>query len=208
MVNFLRGLSFVLLLLAGQAFAEMSFREGQIAHRKLPPAQVSDALVRLDVPHIRQGTNLCVPTSAAMVLRYFGEDADPHALKALAEGHKPQARRNRDFTYWADMNHALRQLGYRWRIKDYPRTNAGFSAGMRDMRAHLRKGLPVLIDVHMGPGHTFVVMGYDDARQLVFVRDPDIPGNRSRQISYANLRDNWHNHQFGPSRSAFFAYRK
>ncbi|MGB3179076.1 MAG: C39 family peptidase, partial [Albidovulum sp.] len=162
----------------------------------------------LDIPHIRQSTYLCVPTSAAMVLSYFGDKADPKQLKSLAEAYKPKNQRNRDFTYWRDMNHALKKLGYRWKIQDFPKTDTGFASGLNKIKRHLRRGMPVLIDVHQDAGHTFVVMGFDDARQVVFVRDPNLPRNRSRILSYAALRDSWHNHRFGPHRSAFFAYPK
>ena len=72
---------------------------------------VSDPVVRLDVPHIRQQPDLCVPTSSTMILRYFGETHDPVVLKRLAEEHKPPSQRNTAFTYWVDMRHALRQVG-------------------------------------------------------------------------------------------------
>ncbi|MDU8927798.1 C39 family peptidase [Alisedimentitalea sp. MJ-SS2] len=196
--------AFVVLTTAARA--EIGWNNGAIAHRKLPPPEISRSFVRLDVPHMRQGRDLCVPTSAAMILRYFGEKHDPRALKALAENHKPIAQRN-SFTYWRDMDHALRQIGHRWKIRDFARTDAGFNQGLNALRKHLRQGLPAMIDVHQDEGHTFVVMGFDDTRQVVFVRDPNLPKSRSRILSYAQLKDSWHNHRFGPHRSAFFAYK-
>ncbi|WP_170359927.1 C39 family peptidase [Ruegeria arenilitoris] len=201
-------IAFAYLFCASCLSAEISWKYGAVSHNKLPPPQISKSLVRLDVPHIRQGLNLCVPTSAAMVMSYFGNAADPRELKALAEGYKPESRRNADFTYWRDMNHALQSLGYNWKIRDYPKTNSGFASGLKQIKRNLEKGLPVLIDVHQDAGHTFVLIGFDDAKQVVFVRDPNLPGNQSRIISYASLRENWHNHRFGHSRSAFFAYPK
>lgn len=126
----------------------------------------------------------------------------------MAEGHKPKSEQNRDFTLWKDMGHALSQMGYRRNIRNFPKTNGGFTSGMKQIKRHLQKGLPVLIEVHQDAGHTFVLTGYDDARGLVFVRDPNLPRNRSREISYSVLRENWHNHQFGSGRSAFFAFPK
>jgi len=40
----------------------------------------------LSISHIRQENNLCVPTSAAMVLKYFGENRSPRELKTLSRG--------------------------------------------------------------------------------------------------------------------------
>ncbi len=106
------------------------------------------------------------------------------------------------------MDVALRKMGYRWKIRSFPKTGSGFDSGLKQIKRHLGKGLPVLIEVHQDAGHTFVVMGFDDARQEIYVRDPNLPGRNSRVISYAVLRENWHNHRFGPSRSAFFAHPK
>ncbi len=202
-------LSFVFLIFISPfANAEVGWREGAVSHRKLPPPGITESYVRLDVPHIRQGENLCVPTSAAMVVQYFGGRIDPVELKAIAEGHKPKSQRNSKFTYWRDANYALRKYGYRWKIRDYPKSSSGFKSGLRDIKASLRKGRPVLIDVHQDEGHTFVVMGFNDEAQVVYIRDPNLPGKQSRILSYAVLKENWHNHRFANNRSAFFAYPK
>lgn len=42
--------------------------------------------VKLDVPFLAQETLLCVPTSAAMVLAFYGDAQPPRKLKALAAG--------------------------------------------------------------------------------------------------------------------------
>lgn len=194
-------------LVASAVNAEITSREGAVSHRKLPTPGISATHVRLDMPHLRQGHDLCVPTSAAMILRYFGEKHDPRQLKALAENHKPLSQRN-SFTYWRDMEHALRQIGHKWKIRGFARTDAGFRSGLSAIKKNLRRGLPVMIDVHQDAGHTFVVMGYDDAKQVVYIRDPNIPGSQSRVLSYAVLRENWHDHRFGPNRGAFFAFSR
>ena len=103
------------------AFPEMGLTTGVVAHSRIPAPIVSEAIVRLNVPHIRQGYGLCVPTSSAMILKYFGEAHDPVVLKRQAEEHKPQSERNATFTYWADMQQALRTIGKNWYIRDYPK---------------------------------------------------------------------------------------
>ncbi len=143
-----------------------------------------------------------------MVVRYFGGDLDPVELKKVAEGHKPESRRNSKFTYWKDADYALRKYGYRWKIRVYPKTSSGFQSGLRDIKKSLKKGRPVLIDVHQDDGHTFVVMGFDENKEVVYIRDPNIPKRQSRVLSYAVLEQSWHNHRFANNRSAFFAYPK
>jgi hypothetical protein len=188
--------------------AEIGWREGAVAHKTLPPTAITKTYVRLNIPHLRQDDWMCVPTSAAMVISYFGETANPRQLKEIAENHKPEGKRNSSFTYWSDMKFALKKIGYRWKIRDYPRNKIGFDKGLRDMKRHLRNGLPVLIDVHQDEGHTFVVMGFDDIAKVVYVRDPNLPKQQSRVFSYSVLQENWHNHRFGPTRSAFFPFPK
>jgi hypothetical protein len=200
------GAAFLLGSLAGAA-AEIKYETGVVRHSNLPAPVVSDAVVRLDVPHIRQQPNLCVPTSSAMILKYFGETHDPVKLKGLAEEHKPASKRNATFTYWADMQRALQSLGKRWYVRRYPKTEAGLEIGLVDIKKSLRDGNPVMIDVHLGQGHTFVIMGYNERDELVYIRDPDLSASQSRVLSYRELLESWHNHKFGDSRSAFFSQR-
>lgn len=196
------------LALAAPALAELKYNEAIISARKLPAPHVSQKSVFLGVPHMRQKPYLCVPTSSAMVLAYYGDKHRPTDLKALAEGHKPKSQRNRYFTYFVDMIHAVKQHGYRWKMRTYPKTNAGFRSGLNAIKASLRKRRPVLIDVHLGQGHTFVVEGFDDQEKVVFIRDPDISRSRARKLSYTKLQQDWHNHRFGPGRTAVFTFPK
>jgi uncharacterized protein YvpB len=196
----------IMLLSARLVSAEIGWREGVVSRSQVPQPVVSRQLVILDVPHISQGADpLCVPTSSAMILAYYGERHDKWDLKKRAENYKPAAQRNVEFTYWVDMQHAVKALGRRWTIKNYAKTNSGFSRGLSDIRRSLRAGRPVMIDVHLGVGHTFVVAGFDDAKQLVYIRDPLLKKSQMRVLSYATLRDDWHNHRFATNRSAFFS---
>ncbi len=191
----------------GQTSAEMFQHTGLVPHARIPAAVVADAIVRLDVPHMRQLPYLCVPTSSAMILRYFGEQHDPVVLKRLAEEHKPPEKRNSRFTYWVDMRHALRQKGKIWHIRDYAKTEGGYQQGLAEMKRSLRAGNPVMIDVHLDGGHTFVVMGYNDRENVAYIRDPNIAEAQSRILPYDELLRSWHNHRFANSRSVFYAQR-
>lgn len=195
----------VSIVLSNPSFAQMQFRDGLIGVHQLPAAVNSMDVVLLDVPHMEQERDLCVPTSSAMILAYYGEEHNPVVLKSYAENHKPAAKRNTTFTYWADMRVALKKVGHNWGIKNYRKSNSGFNAGFRDIKRSLRKGRPVMVDVHLGEGHTFVVVGYNDTKELVYIRDPLLGHYQARQISYRDFKRNWHNHKFSNSRSAFFS---
>ena len=103
------------------------------------------------------------------------------------------------------MQKGLRQIGRNWRIRNYARTDAGFTKGFGDIRKSLRQGRPVMIDVHLDVGHTFVIIGFDDAQELVYIRDPLLRSSQVRRLTYEDLRQNWHNHRFGPGRVAMFS---
>lgn len=152
--------------LTGPTLAEIYPGTGVVQHSSLPAPSVREKFVRLEVPHIRQRPWLCVPTSSAMILKYFGKNYDPRKLKRLAEGHKPKSKRNRRFTYFRDMRRGLQKIGYSWRIENYSKTEAGFEHGLERIKASLRNRLPVMIDVHLGQGHTFVVMGFNEKKRL------------------------------------------
>lgn len=185
--------------------AEIQLSTGVTQSQSIPGPTRSYARVVLNVPYMAQKPWHCVPTSAAMILAYYGRGHDPDDLKKRAEDYKPQVSRNVQFTLWRDMLHALKEIGERWEIRDYPKTPEGFRKGLDDIKDALRSGNPVMIDVHLDAGHTFVLIGFDDTQKVVFIRDPALRSTESRVLSYDVLEGAWHNHRFGPERSAFFA---
>lgn len=196
----------MLLSLAGvPAEAKIGLRQGLTQPEDVPrPVKRSD-LVLLDVPQVAQGKQpWCVPASVSMALAYYGEDVSPARLKHLAESHKHESQRNVWVTSWLDMQKGLRRIGARWKIRHYRNTHAGFVDGMRDIKRSLRRGRPVLIDVDLLTGHTFVVIGFNDAEQVLYIRDPLLKDGRYRVLSYWTVREHWHNRALARTRSAFF----
>jgi ABC-type bacteriocin/lantibiotic exporter with double-glycine peptidase domain len=147
----------------------------------------------------------CVTASVSMVLAYYGRDLSPAQVKQVAEDWKHPALRNVWVTSWLDMQEGLKRIGEDWEIRTYPKTRAGFSKGMREIKRSLRRGRPVLIDVDLLTGHTFVVAGYDDRKEVVYIRDPLLKDGRMRVLSYATLLQDWHNRRLARTRSAFFS---
>ena len=196
---------FLVLGVCGDIRGQLQFSDGVVPKKNLPKPTMTDELVFLNVPHIRQKPGNCVPTSCAMVMRYFKRSASPGDLKRLAENHKPKQERNTEFTYWKDMQIALKSKNEQWEIRRFDKTREGYDQGMSDIKSHLLSGQPVLIDVHLGSGHTFVIIGFDQLKRLVFIRDPALPSNKARVLTYSQMQQHWHNHRFGNSRSAFFS---
>ncbi len=91
------------------SMAEIGLREGVVSSKKMPSPQKERYIVFLDVPHMKQGHDMCVPTSSSMILAYFGENHKPRKLKDLAENHKPPNKRN-SFTLWSDSEQIAESL--------------------------------------------------------------------------------------------------
>jgi hypothetical protein len=168
-----------------------------------PSVQASvydDARTILAVPHIQQETLLCVPTSAAMILAFYGDPQPPRRLKVLASGgaYNPAAAFN-DFsiTYYRDLIRGLQTLGYSWMERSYPETEAGFTEGIGLIESEIRNGRPVMIDISAPDGHTIVVSGFDTNARQVFVVDPNRPAPGSRWMSYGELQSLWNEHGMG-----------
>ncbi len=201
-------LIFLMSLFGSAAVAKIDLRQGLTQPADMPAPVNRSNMVFLDVPQVSQGKQpWCVPASVAMALAYLGEDVSPARLKALAEGHKHESRRNVWVTSWLDMQKGLKKIGADWNIKHYKNTPEGFAKGLRDIKRSLRRGRPVLVDVDLLTGHTFVVVGFNEAKKVLYFRDPLLKDGRQRILSYRTLYENWHNRSLARTRSAFFPRR-
>lgn len=153
----------------------------------------------LDVPHIQQETLLCVPTSAAMVLRFYGDHQEPRRLKALATGRAYDATAFNDFsiTYYRDQIRGLRTLGYEWRELAFSDGHADFERGIALIESELLAGRPVLVDVSIPSGHTFVIRGFDRDKRMLHVVDPAQAWPGRYAVSYAQFEGAWNEHAYG-----------
>lgn len=129
---------------------------------------------QLKVRPIQQETNLCVPTSASMMLALKGWNYPPRQIK-LATKNKPYFGPNTPFndftmTNFGDLKKGLDTLGHKnWRTGAYKGTDAGLRQGLSDIKNSLKMGKPVLISVGI---HAVVICGFDDDSQLFTVADP------------------------------------
>jgi hypothetical protein len=168
--------------------------------------------VHLDVPFLAQETLLCVPTSAAMVLAFYGDDEPPRKLKALANGRSyDPAAPFTDFTItpFASLIRGLRTLGYDWRDSALPTTSEGFEQGMAVIRSDLRAGRPVLVDIsYSGVGHTFVLTGFDDTKQRIYFVDPAAPAPGRNSAAYSEFEAAWNERAYGGNFRAMIRTQK
>lgn len=153
-----------------------------------PPPNIPGQSAWIPVRHQSQELNLCGPTSASMVLDYFGVAVGAREIKALSRSktYRPGDEFT-DFTPTSDLDllRALRRLGYKWPSKSYPLNESGFWRGVWDIERSLDKGLPVLIDTTLYAGHTYVVTGYSAPNQTIIVVDPasEKPGVRAVRLA-------------------------
>lgn len=166
----------------------------------------------IELTHQRQELNLCVPTSASMVLEHFGRPTSPRELKVLSR-HQiyDPAKAFNDFTMtlFPDLISGISTLGFSWQGQYYPVTHAGCQTGLTEIRKSIDKGNPVLIQTILWGGHTVVVAGYDDAAQNLIIMDPNIADPGIRVISYKDIEEIWNSRGGGfDTRGAIFTAPK
>ena len=165
-----------------------------------PQPILSDARTILAVEQQQQESMLCVPTSAAMVMAFYGDPHPPREIKSLSAGrpYDPQAPFT-DFTItrYDDAIRAASALGYRWEQHLFADDDQGFGEGLALIESQVRAGHPVLIDATLPEGHTFVVRGFDKQAQQLFAVDPDQPAPGERTISFDQLKGVWNERAYG-----------
>ena len=187
-----------MVLIGGCRDAEGGPRAAVVADKS---AEVrTDDKTMLAVSQIQQETLLCVPTSAAMVLAYYGDPQSPRRLKALASGrlYDPNASFN-DFsiTLYRDLVRGVQGLGYSWSEQDYPNTEVGFTDGLALIESEVRNGEPVMVDVSEPQGHTVVIAGFDKPGRRLLAVDPGVSAPGVYWIAYDAFDAIWNEHAFG-----------
>lgn len=163
--------------------------------------------------HIRQETNLCVPTSVAMVLAAFGDRYSPRELKVISRGKSyNRVEPFNDFTptWFKDMAAGLRQINKNWTHASFSNDDEGFMKGLTAIEASLKQGIPVLVDTSglYTDGHTLVIAGMDTGKKRVTLVDPRLAAPGRRQMSYDELKSKWNSTAVGwNGRAALFPSR-
>ena len=134
------------------------------------------------VPFIPQEAYQCGPAALAMVLRYWGVEADPEAIgRAL---YLPSAKGVLNL----ELEFEARRRGFR---------TEAFEGTLDRAKAELRRGRPVIVfqDLGLGPvsvPHFAVLLGYDDRSEVVVLHS----GTTAYHVlSYAEFLRTWAVHQ-------------
>jgi Peptidase_C39 like family len=176
-----------------------------------PPPNRLKQSAWIPLRHQRQERNLCVPTSASIILDYFGHSVSPREIKALAlnKSYAPGDGFT-DFsdTLFRDLIAGLARRGYDWREKTYVNDSRGFKRGLADIERSLDDGVPVMIDTTLHDGHTFVVAGYSVPDRDIFVVDPFEAAPGVRAVGIRELQGIWNSRATGfNGRAAVFPRR-
>ena len=153
----------------------------------------------LDVKYLRQEDLLCVPTSASMIMAFYGDHHSPRKLKTMSRGIEYSSSMPfDDFTiaYYRDIIRAARTLGYEWHEQVFEDNDFGFRRGLAVVKDELVRRHPVMIDLSMPEGHTIVITGFDERARAINVVDPNVSAPGRYSISYDDLRAMWNEHAF------------
>lgn len=155
--------------------------------------------IELKISFIQQEKLLGVPTSASMIMRYYGDEQPPRKLKKMSRGIAYVASEPFDdfsITFYRDIVKAATDIGYSWHEKAFNDDALGFQKGLETIKRELEHGRPLMIDVSAPEGHTVVVSGFDETLQSIFVVDPDVDAPGRYIISYDRLQSIWNEHAF------------
>jgi len=130
------------------------------------------------VPFIPQRDYYCGPASLAMVLRYWGADADQDAIARELYIESIKGTLNLDLEFYA------RRRGFEAR---------SFRGTLEEVKAHLRQNHPLIVfqDLGLGPyevPHFAVLIGYNDARGALIAHSGT---TEYRVISYEEFLRTW-----------------
>lgn len=121
-------------------------------------ARRSGARVLLEVGFVRQHHLTCVPATLTTLARYWNQSVDQLELadRICYDGTRAHAERQ-----WAEQNG--------WVTRE-------FTATWETARALLDRRVPFILDtVHVVSAHAQAVIGYDERRGTLYIRDPFLP---------------------------------
>jgi hypothetical protein len=163
----------------------------------LPPANQIPSRSSINIVHQKQERNLCVPTSASMMLSKFGWNYPPRQIK-LASLNMPYYGSNTPFNHWTGMStlelmNGIRYIGITtWRTEFFLLSD--FDNALKEIKSSVSSGYPVMILVTIANvGHALVVSGYDDTTQKIKVNDPAMKFPGITYYSYSQLKTVWSN---------------
>lgn len=180
-----------------------------------PPVIGIGEQARIQLNHQRQERNLCVPTSASIMLNKFGQNYTPRHIKTLSSGgnYNPSLPFV-DFTTttYSNLLSGLRRVGISWHLVYFSNDSKGFNEGMTRIKNSIKFGYPVMVSISLGPGngHCVVVCGYNDNTKSLTLVDPARSAPGIIEYSYEHFEIAYWNRftSFGENRRlAVFMYK-
>jgi ABC-type bacteriocin/lantibiotic exporter with double-glycine peptidase domain len=160
-------------------FALLSFAVEAYGAPALPRAY----LIK-NVPLLRQGSAECGPTALAMVLNYYGVKKSKDDLKSELNFNPKRGISPVSIVYFP-----FSKYDFKGEIV--------LNSSIDDLRLWISSDRPVIVrqyanrnnKLYSKIGHYRVVVGYDDAKQVVYVNDPERPD--VLPISYRDFNEFW-----------------
>ena len=156
----------------------------------------------LDIRYMHQENLLCVPTSASMIMAFYGDYQSPRKLKTMSRGRSYlESASFNDFSinFYRDIIKAATILGYEWREQIFEDNDLGFRQGLDVIKNELSQRRPIMIDLSTPEGHTVVINGFDEKAQMIEVVDPNDSAPGRYSIQYKTLRSIWNEHALNGS---------
>lgn len=154
-----------------------------LMHKKhsLPP----QASAQLPLRHQRCVTGFCSVTCASIVLDYTGLQIPPQTFHKMTGGSP----------FFIDLCRAASRLGRPWSEQHFANNPDGFTSGMNLIRTLLVAKRPVIVDLssafETNGSHVYVVCGFSDEQNCVFILDPHFDAPGIRKLSYIEFSRVW-----------------
>jgi len=153
--------------------------------------------VKLDVPFEPNLGNTCFSSSFAMVMRYWGKNANVHdVLKVVGLPPFRVGYEHPELMHWMEKHYGLklRYLPY---------------SKIEDIKLFINEGYPVVVhqtfSLNEKTGHNRVVIGYSDKRNVFITNDPSNLGP-NYEIPYDTFKKLWSDitlYESGPHNKAY-----
>lgn len=149
--------------------------------------------VILDVPHVKQLENYCVPACLTMVFRYFGHSVNQREVASFFEHDVKEGGVEKN----SEILNCARSRGFIAYGKE--------KIGLDGIVQNIENGIPLIAvikyDMERGVSHSVVVCGYEKKPSVVWFNDPIESRVKMSYEKFANLwrirRVNDNSNQYG-----------
>jgi len=161
----------------------------------------------LPLHHLHQEKSLCVPTSASIVLDFYGKPHSPREIKAWSRGREYDPKATFDDFTGTPLNSLIKGLkahGIQWSKIVFENDANGLQNGIKELKRQIDLGRPVLIDTSSlyKVGHTLVISGYKESGAVFIAVDPFLQVPGLRELPLKTLESVWNSIAVGANNRA------